>query len=212
MFSLYYVARRLCFAIWMSSPAGGFLFLAAVPGGTPWSGPVLWVLWTNLSLSSWEVDFMPVWSGDLDRDLSRAPASVDSLAIADSRPVFPGDEGFQHGHEMGSRIHLAERPDPSGMISEEVSSRCLCPASLVARSSVGSWRDPCGVEDEDLAMSLSSEPVPLWRTMSETMQSGRYRSLGVPSRDLGSASSERSPFARPLDLWSLGSRDLRSLL
>ena len=49
-------------------------------------------------------------SGDRDRDLSRAPASVDSLAIGDSRPVFPGDEGSQHGHEMGSRIHPAERP------------------------------------------------------------------------------------------------------
>ncbi|KAF3515213.1 hypothetical protein F2Q69_00007467 [Brassica cretica] len=54
------IARRLCFAIWMSAPAGGFLFLAAVPGSTPWSGPVLWVLWTHMSLSSWEVDFMPV--------------------------------------------------------------------------------------------------------------------------------------------------------
>ncbi|KAF3525849.1 hypothetical protein F2Q69_00046069 [Brassica cretica] len=49
--------------------------------------------------------------GDRDRDLSRAPASVDSLAIGDSRQVFPGDEGFQHGHEMGSRIHPPERPD-----------------------------------------------------------------------------------------------------
>ncbi|KAF3584670.1 hypothetical protein F2Q69_00030218 [Brassica cretica] len=129
-------------------------------------------------------------SGNRDRDLSHAPASIDSLAIADSRPVFPGDEGSQHGHEMGSHIHPAERPDPSGMISEEVSSRCLCPASLVARPSVGSWRDPCGVEDEDLARSLSSELVPLWRTLSETMRSGRYRSLGGPSRDSGSASSE----------------------
>ena len=49
-------------------------------------------------------------SGDRDRDLSRYPASVDYLAIGDSRPVFPGDEGSQHGHEMGSRIHPAERP------------------------------------------------------------------------------------------------------
>ncbi|KAL0790005.1 hypothetical protein Bca101_006251 [Brassica carinata] len=39
-------------------------------------------------------------SGDHDRDLSHAPASVDSLAIGDS----------QHGHEMGIRIHPAERP------------------------------------------------------------------------------------------------------
>ncbi|KAF3597846.1 hypothetical protein DY000_02021627 [Brassica cretica] len=128
-------------------------------------------------------------SGDRDRDLSRAPASVDSLAIGDSRPVFPGDEGSQHGHEMGSRIHPAERPDPSGMILEEVSSRCLCPASLVARPTVSSWRDPCGVEDEVLARSLSSEQVPLCRTLSETMRSGRYRSLGGPSRDSWSASS-----------------------
>ena len=50
-------------------------------------------------------------SGDRDRDLSRAPASVDSLAIGDLRPVFPGDEGSQHGHEIGSRIHPAEQPD-----------------------------------------------------------------------------------------------------
>ena len=49
-------------------------------------------------------------SGDRDRDLSRYPASVDYLAIGDSRPVFPGDEGSQHGHEMGSRIHPADRP------------------------------------------------------------------------------------------------------
>ena len=42
--------------------------------------------------------------GDRDRDLSGAPASVDSLVIGDSRPMFPGDEGSQHGHEMGSRI------------------------------------------------------------------------------------------------------------
>ncbi|KAL0689597.1 hypothetical protein Bca4012_089275 [Brassica carinata] len=49
-------------------------------------------------------------SGDRYRDFSRAPASVDSLAIGDSRPVFPGDEGSQHGQEMGSRIHPAERP------------------------------------------------------------------------------------------------------
>ena len=32
-------------------------------------------------------------SGDCDRDLSRSPASVDSLAIGDSRQAFLGDEG-----------------------------------------------------------------------------------------------------------------------
>ncbi|KAF3561251.1 hypothetical protein DY000_02014277 [Brassica cretica] len=113
-------------------------------------------------------------SGDRDRDLSRAPASVDSLAIGDS---------------PASLSWVPSAPDPSGMISKEVSSRCLCLASSVARQSVGSWRDPCGVEDMDLARSLSSEQVPLWRTLSETMRSGRYRSLGGPSRDSGSPSS-----------------------
>ena len=48
---------------------------------------------------------------DRDRDLSCAPASVDFLVIGDPRPVFPGDEASQHGHEMCSRIHPPERPD-----------------------------------------------------------------------------------------------------
>ncbi|WZZ65729.1 hypothetical protein YC2023_077099 [Brassica napus] len=43
----------LCFAVGRSAPTRRFLFPAAVPGGTPWSGPVPWILWTRLSLSSW---------------------------------------------------------------------------------------------------------------------------------------------------------------
>ena len=50
-------------------------------------------------------------SGDRDRDLSRAPASIDFLVTGDPRPVFLGDEGFQHDHEMCRRIHPPERPD-----------------------------------------------------------------------------------------------------
>ncbi|KAF3572143.1 hypothetical protein F2Q69_00059402 [Brassica cretica] len=94
-------SRSLCFAIWMSDPARGFLFLAAVPGGVfPWRVVPLSIAGYCFSLGS----------GDHDQDLSRAPASVDSLAIGDSRAVFPGDEGSQHGHEMGSCFHPAERP------------------------------------------------------------------------------------------------------
>ncbi|KAF3607173.1 hypothetical protein DY000_02048445 [Brassica cretica] len=126
-------------------------------------------------------------SGDRDRDLSHAPASVDSLAIGDSQPVFPGDEGFQHGHEMGSRFHPAERPGLKNLAWLGIFvlrwQGTLCPRSFW-------YYFRGGVEDEDLARSLSSEQVPLWRTLSETMQSGRYRSLGGPSRDSGSASSE----------------------
>ena len=131
MFYLCYVARRLCFAIWMSGHAGGFLFLVAVPGGTLWSGPVLRFCgpfcrfppgrWTSCrfvedcrSVSLARCPSLHCWvlllPGDHDRDLSSCPASVDSLGIGDSRPVFPSDEGSQHGHEMGSRIHPAQRP------------------------------------------------------------------------------------------------------
>ncbi|KAF3601201.1 hypothetical protein F2Q69_00034917 [Brassica cretica] len=48
---------------------------------------------------------------DRDRDLSRAPASVDFLVIGDPRPVFPCDEGSRHGYEMCSHIYPPERPD-----------------------------------------------------------------------------------------------------
>ncbi|KAF3599417.1 hypothetical protein F2Q69_00034971 [Brassica cretica] len=111
---------------------------------------------------------------DRDRDLSRAPASVDFLVIGDPRPVFPGDEGSRHGHEMCSRIHPPEHPD----LKNSGLARYL-------RFALAGYPLPQIRPDEDLARSMSSEQVLLWRSSTENMRSGRYRSSGGPSHDSG---------------------------
>ncbi|KAH0854479.1 hypothetical protein HID58_069209 [Brassica napus] len=108
----------------MSPP---FLFFLGGLGDLPpelrWVEKALWGSSCKIQ-AAWALGAGIPWNPrNRDRDLSCAPAYVDFLAIGDSRPVFPGDEGSQHGHEMCSRIHPPERPDMknSGL------ARDLCP-------------------------------------------------------------------------------------
>ncbi|KAF3532909.1 hypothetical protein DY000_02040722 [Brassica cretica] len=154
---------------------------------------------------------------DHDRNLSRPPASVDFLVIGDPWPVFPGDEGSQHGHEMCSRIHPLERPDLKNF-------------GLARRSPHGAHaplfhlRDHRLIADEILGGLIYAG----WRTgiFRDPCLLSRYRFGGPRVRpceavDIGPQGVlhmirgprhlNRPPFACLLDLWSLSSRDLRSL-